>query len=283
MHLTPGNKFKAALSTEKPLQIIGVINAYIALMAKRVGYKALYLSGAGIANSCYGLPDLAVTSLENVLEETRRITDAVDLPLLVDIDTGWGSALMISKTIKSMIKAGAAAIQIEDQVFQKRCGHLEGKQLVSVEEMCDRIKAAVDARTEPSFIILARTDAASTEGVQAAIDRSNAYVQAGADMIFPEALPLITDFALFKKQVEVPLLANLTEFGKTPLLSLNELASVDVDMALYPLSVNRVMNAAALHALKTIRQDGSQEKLLQKMQTRQELYDFLNYDPNEHN
>lgn len=277
MKKTPGERFRLALKEEKPLQIVGTINAYIALMAKEIGFKALYLSGAGIANSSYGLPDLGVTTLDNVLEDVNRITSAVDLPLLVDIDTGWGNSLMINRTIKAMIRAEAAAVHIEDQVMNKRCGHRPKKSVVSKEEMVDRIKAAVDAKTDPHFIIMARTDAHSIEGVDKAIERAIAYEEAGADMLFPEAFTNIEDYAKFKKAVKVPVLANLTEFGKTPLYTKKELAKAGIDMALYPLTVNRAMNYAAHKMLKNLRENESQAPFLDEMQTRDELYHYLNY------
>lgn len=270
--------FKNALVAEKPLQLIGVMNAYIALMAQKVGYKALYLSGANVSNASFGLPDLGMTSLNDVLEETQRITNVTKLPLLVDIDTGWGGPLNISKTIKSMIKAGAAAVHIEDQVAEKRCGHRKGKKVVSIEEMTDRIKAAVDAREKDSFLIMARTDAFASEGIEKTLERAHAYQQAGADMLFPEALPTLDLFRFIKSNIDIPVLANLTEFGQTPLFTLQELSSIGIDMALYPLSVNRVMYLSGLKALYDIRHDGSQLSCLPHMQTRDELYEFLNYE-----
>lgn len=275
---SPGKRFRAALVQEKPLQIVGTINAYIALMAQHVGYRALYLSGAGVANSSYGMPDVGLTTLDNVLEDVRRITAAVDLPLLVDIDTGWGNRLMIQRTIRLMIRAGAAAVHMEDQAVNKRCGHLPNKQLVSKKEMVDRIKAAVDARTDPHFVIMARTDALAVEGLPAAIERAVAYAEAGADMLFPEAMQELSHYQAFREATYLPVLANLTEFGKTPLFSLEELAEANVDMALYPLSANRAMNLAALKILQGIRTKGTQLSLLEEMQTREELYGFLKYD-----
>ncbi len=274
---SPGLKFRQAMTEESPLQVIGTVNAYIALMAQKIGYRALYLSGAGVANSSYGFPDIGLTTLDNVLSDVTRITSAVDLPLLVDIDTGWGTRLMIQRTIKQMIRAGAAGIHIEDQAINKRCGHLPGKKLVSKKEMVDRIKAAVDARTDPGFIIMARTDAYAEEGIEHALERATAYRNAGADMLFPEALHSIHDYTLFKERVGIPILANLTEFGKTPLYTIQELAKSGVDIALYPLSINRSMNLAARQALKEIKHKGTQRHLLHRMQTRDELYDFLNY------
>jgi methylisocitrate lyase len=277
MKSSPGSKFRKAVNSEKPLQIVGTVNAYIAILAKHSGFKAIYLSGAGVANSSYGLPDLGITTLDDVLEDARRITAAVDLPLLVDIDTGWGNAFLIERTIKSMIRLGVAAIHIEDQISQKRCGHLSGKVIVSKEEMVDRIKAAVDARIDPDFVIMARTDAFAVEGIELAIERAIAYRDAGADMLFPEALHSLEDYQKFKKAVEIPILANLTEFGKTPLFLLSELASANIDMALYPLSANRAMNLAALKVFEEIRGHGTQIHILENMQTREELYGFLNY------
>jgi methylisocitrate lyase len=272
-----GYHFRSALNTEKPLQIAGVINAYVAMMATNIGFKALYLSGAGIANSAFGLPDLELTTLDNVAEEVRRITAAVDTPLLVDIDTGWGNSLMIARTIKAMEAAGAAAVHMEDQPFGKRCGHRQGKKIISIEQMTDRIKAATDARSDPHFVIMARTDALGPEGLKNTIARAQAYVEAGADMIFLEAVTELSQYVEFRKSITVPLLANITEFGVTPLFTLNELAGVGIDMALYPLSANRAMNLAALKTLETIRIEGTQKSLLDVMQTREELYGFLNY------
>lgn len=277
MSTSPGWKFRHALTQEQPLQIMGAINAYAAMMAEQVGYRALYLSGAGVANASYGLPDLGITSLDNVLEDVRRITSATSLPLLVDIDTGWGGAFNIAKTIQQMIKAGAAAVHIEDQVQAKRCGHRPGKALVSKEEMGDRIKAAVDARTDSDFVIMARTDAAANEGVSAAIDRANYYVQCGADMIFAEALTALDEYQQFTQAVTVPVLANITEFGKTPLFTVEELREVGVKMVLYPLSAFRAMNQAALKVYQAIRKEGTQKNVVGMMQTRAELYEFLNY------
>ncbi|KIA77157.1 Methylisocitrate lyase [Parachlamydia acanthamoebae] len=275
---SPGMKFRQALAEESPLQILGVANAYIALMAKQVGFKALYLSGAGVANSIYGLPDLALTTLDNVVDEVDRLTDAVDLPLLVDIDTGWGHSLMIERTIKRMIKMGAAAVHIEDQIPEKRCGHRSGKSLVSKKIMADRIKAALNAKTDPYFVVMARTDAIAVEGLVPALDRCVAYVEAGAEMLFVEAATTLEEYRMFKEVCPVPILANLTEFGKTPSFDLSELAQVGIDMALYPLSVNRAMNAAALNVMRDIKKNGSQKQSIPLMQTRQELYKFLNYE-----
>jgi len=272
-----GYRFRQALAAEQPLQIVGAINAYTAMMAERVGYRALYLSGAGVANASYGLPDLGITSLDNVLEDVRRITSATSLPLLVDIDTGWGGAFNIARTIQQMIKAGAAAVHLEDQVQAKRCGHRPGKALVSSTEMVDRIKAAIDARTDNDFVIMARTDAMAVEGLTAAIDRANAYVAAGADMIFAEALTALDEYREFTQAVKVPVLANITEFGKTPLFTVAELRDAGAQMVLYPLSAFRAMNKAALNVYQTIRQQGTQKDVIANMQTRVELYEFLNY------
>jgi len=272
-----GGRLRAALAVERPLQIVGAINAYSAMMAERVGYKALYLSGAGVANASYGLPDLGMTSLDDVLDDVRRITAASSLPLLVDIDTGWGGAFNIARTIKSMTRAGAAAVHIEDQVAQKRCGHRPNKAIVPTEEMVDRIKAAVDAKIDPEFIVMARTDALAVDGFNAVIDRVVAFVDAGADAIFAEAM---TDLDMYKRvvdAVDVPVLANITEFGQTPLYSTQELGSVGIAMALYPLSAFRAMSQAALNVYKTIRSEGTQKSVVPTMQTRMDLYDFLGY------
>jgi len=280
---SPGLQFRQALIEESPLQILGVINAYVAMMAKAARFKALYLSGAGIANSAYGLPDLALTTLDNVCQELDRLTDQVDLPILVDIDTGWGNSLMIARTIKRMIKLGAAAVHLEDQVTEKRCGHRPGKNLVSTETMVDRIKAAVDAKTDPYFVIMARTDAIAVEGIEKALERSIAYVEAGAEMLFVEAAASLDDYRAFKQVCGVPILANLTEFGNTPLFTLSELAQAEVGMALYPLSLNRAMNAAALRVMQDIKSKGTQKASIPQMQTREELYLFLNYVQDEKN
>lgn len=274
---SPGRKFRQALIQEKPLQIIGTVNAYVAMMAQRQGFRAIYLSGAGVANSSYGLPDLGMTTLDNVLEDVRRITSAVDLPLLVDIDTGWGSGLMIERAIKALIRAGAAGVHLEDQIQDKRCGHRPGKEIVSRVEMQNRIEAAAGAKTDPDFVIMARTDAFANEGLEGAIERALFYRSAGAEMLFPEALYSLEQYREFKKAVGIPTLANITEFGKTPMFTLSELRQADIDMALYPLSVNRAMNYAAQNALQEIRNRGTQKQILDKMQTREELYDFLNY------
>lgn len=272
-----GRRFRDALAAESPLQIVGTINAYHALMAERVGFKALYISGAGVANASYGLPDLGMTSLNDVLTDCRRITSATDLPVLVDIDTGWGGAFNIARTVRDMTAAGIAAVHIEDQVGQKRCGHRPNKELVSQDEMVDRIRAAVDAKTDPDFVVMARTDALAVEGMDKMLERIVAYVEAGADAIFAEAM---TEIELYRKvtdAVDVPVLANLTEFGMTPLYSLNDLGSVGIAMALYPLSAFRAMNQAALGVFRAIREDGTQERVVDTMQTREELYDFLGY------
>lgn len=272
-----GARFRAALAAEKPLQIAGTINAYTALLARRAGFRAIYLSGAGVANASFGMPDLGVTMLNDVVEDARRITGAVDLPLLVDIDTGWGSAFNIARTIKEMIRAGVACVHIEDQVQAKRCGHRPGKALVSKEETSDRIKAAVDARFDPEFCIMARTDAHASEGLEAAIERSLAYVEAGADMIFAEALNTKEDFLAFTQAVQVPVLANITEFGQTPMLTVDELREAGAAMALYPLSAFRAMSRAAENVYGAIRKDGTQQAVLDTMQTRAELYEVLDY------
>lgn len=275
---SPGARYRELVKTETPLQTIGVINAYVALMAEQIGVKALYLSGGGVANSSYALPDLGVTTLDNVLEDARRITAAVDLPLLVDIDTGFGAALMIARTIKEMERAGVAAVHMEDQVAAKRCGHRPGKETVTTGEMADRIRAAVDARTDSSFVIMARTDAVATEGLEPAVERAVAYRDAGADMIFAEAVTALEDYRKFKDAVGLPILANITEFGKTPLFTKEQLGSVGVDIILYPLSANRAMNKAALIVMQSILDNGTQSEVLDLMQTRKELYDFLGYE-----
>jgi methylisocitrate lyase len=275
--MSAGARFRAALQAEQPLQIAGTINAYTALLAERAGFKAIYLSGAGVANASYGMPDLAMTTLNDVCEDIRRIASASDLPLLVDADTGWGSAFMINRTIREFTWAGAAGCHLEDQVAEKRCGHRPGKALVACEEMCDRLKAAVDGRIDDQFVIMARTDAHAVEGQQAAIDRALAYVEAGADMIFTEALTTIEEYRQFTDLIKVPVLANLTEFGKTPLYAVEELKEIGVAMALYPLSAFRAMSAAALSVYETIKHDGTQQAAIQSMQTRTELYDVLGY------
>ena len=275
--MSAGARFRAALDAEQPLQIVGTINAYTALLARQAGYKAIYLSGAGVANASYGLPDLAMTTLNDVCEDIRRIASATDLPLLVDADTGWGSAFMIGRTIREMTWAGAAGCHLEDQVAVKRCGHRPGKALVDANEMCDRLKAAVDGRINDDFVIMARTDAHAVEGQQAALDRAAAYVEAGADMIFAEALTTLDEYRQFTDTIKVPVLANLTEFGKTPLFTTDELASVGVSMALYPLTAFRAMSKAALDVYTELRENGTQSGAIDRMQTRMELYDVLGY------
>jgi methylisocitrate lyase len=277
MEMSPGTSLIAVMQVEKPLQLVGVTNAYHGVMAKSAGFNALYLSGSGVATSSYGLPDLGMTTLDNVLEDVRRITSAVDLPLLVDVDTGWGGAFMIARTMKEMAKAGAAGVHIEDQVQAKRCGHRPGKQIVSVGEMCDRLKAAADAKAYDDFVLMARTDAIANEGVDAAIERSVAYVEAGADMIFAEAVTELGDYRRFKDAVGVPVLANLTEFGQTPAFTIDELGSVGVDIALYPLTAFRAANKAAENVLKIIRGAGTQKAVIPALQTRDELYEYLEY------
>ncbi|AXK63612.1 MULTISPECIES: methylisocitrate lyase [Burkholderia] len=272
-----GAKFRAAVAAEQPLQVVGAITAYAAKMAQAVGFKAVYLSGGGVAANSLGIPDLGISTMEDVLIDANRITNATDLPLLVDIDTGWGGAFNIARTVRSFIKAGVAAVHLEDQVGQKRCGHRPGKEVVPVEEMVDRVKAAVDARTDDQFVIMARTDAAAAEGIDAAIERAIAYVEAGADMIFPEAMKTLDDYRRFKAAVKVPILANLTEFGSTPLFTLDELREANVDIALYCCGAYRAMNKAALNFYETLRRDGTQKAAVPTMQTRAELYDFLGY------
>lgn len=275
--MSAGARFRAALEAERPLQIVGTINAYTALLAERAGHKAIYLSGAGVANASFGLPDLAMTTLNDVCEDIRRIASVTDLPLLVDADTGWGSAFMISRTIREMTWAGAAGCHLEDQVAVKRCGHRPGKALVEKDEMCDRLKAAADGRIDGDFVIMARTDAHAVEGQQAALDRAAAYVEAGADMIFAEALTTLDEYRQFTDTINVPVLANLTEFGKTPLFTTDELAEAGIRMALYPLSAFRAMSNAALEVYTAIREDGTQKAVVDRMQTRDELYEVLNY------
>ncbi|MDD3343938.1 MAG: methylisocitrate lyase [Sulfurospirillaceae bacterium] len=275
--VSAGAKFRQAVKEGNPLQIIGVINAYSAMQAQRVGHKALYLSGAGVANASIGLPDLGMTNLEDVCIDVRRITSASDLPLLVDADTGWGGAFNIARTIKELTRAGAAACHIEDQVAQKRCGHRPNKELVSIDEMCDRIKAAVDGKIDPEFVIMARTDAHASEGQKSALERAQAYVQAGADMIFAEAIHTLEEYKQFTDVIKVPVLANITEFGKTPYFTCTELEAVGIAMVLYPLSGFRAMNKAALNVFKDILENGSQKNSIETMQTRMELYDMLNY------
>jgi methylisocitrate lyase len=270
-------RFWHAVEAERPLQVVGAINAYAALLAERAGFRALYLSGAGVANASFGLPDLAMTTLNDVCEDIRRITYATGLPLLVDADTGWGSAFMIGRTIRELTRAGAAACHIEDQVSVKRCGHRPGKALVEASEMADRIKAAVDARPHRSFAIMARTDAHAVEGQKAALDRAARYVEAGADMIFAEALTTLEEYREFTQAIDVPVLANLTEFGQTPLFTTGQLAEAGVRLALYPLSASRAMAAAADQVYRTIRSDGTQAAVIDRMQTRSELYEVLGY------
>ncbi|GIV63129.1 MAG: methylisocitrate lyase [Chloroflexota bacterium] len=272
-----GQRFREAIENEKPLQVVGVINAFAALLAEKAGFRAIYLSGGGVAAASLGVPDLGITTLEDVLMDTRRITDACSLPLLVDVDTGFGSAFNIARTVRSLIKAGAAAMHMEDQVQAKRCGHRPGKALVPPEEMEDRIKAAVDARTDPSFVIMARTDALAVEGLGMALERSRRYVEAGADMIFAEAVTDLEMYRQFKQAAGVPILANMTEFGKTPLFTTQQLAEVGVDLALYPLSAFRAMSAAAVKVYRAIREEGTQQSVVDMMQTRAELYEILNY------
>lgn len=275
---SPGQAFRAALTKENPLQIVGTINANHALLAQRAGYQAIYLSGGGVAAGSLGLPDLGISTLDDVLTDIRRITDVCPLPLLVDADIGFGSsAFNVARTVKSMIKAGAAALHIEDQIGAKRCGHRPNKAIVSKEEMVDRIRAAVDARTDPHFVIMARTDALAVEGLDAAIDRARAYVEAGADMLFPEAITALSMYRQFADAVQVPILANITEFGATPLFTTDELRSANVAMALYPLSAFRAMNRAAEKVYNVLRQEGTQKSVIDIMQTRKELYESINY------
>ena len=272
-----GKKFKKLVSETKPLQIVGTVNAYSSIMAEKVGHQAIYLSGGGVAASSLGVPDLGITSLADVLEDAKRITQATSLPLLVDADTGWGGSFNIARCVREMIKSGVAGIHIEDQVSQKRCGHRPNKAIVSTSEMIDRIKSAVDAKTDSDFVIMARTDALAIEGMQSAIDKAKAFVEAGADMIFPEALSSIEQYREFSDSLSVPILANITEFGKTPLYSKTELYEVGVDMILYPLSAFRAMSNAALNVYQHILKDGHQRNVIESMQTREELYDFLDY------
>lgn len=274
---SPGQQFREATDAERPLQVVGAINAYSALLAAGAGFRAIYLSGAGVANASFGLPDLGVTSLNDVCEDASRITAATGLPLLVDADTGWGAAFSIARTTRDLIRAGAAGMHLEDQVQAKRCGHRPGKELVSAEEMSDRIRAAVDARTDPGFVIMARTDAHAGEGQQAAIDRASAYVEAGADMIFAEALTTLDEYRQFTRALAVPVLANITEFGRTPLFTTAELRDAGVRLVLYPLSAFRAMSRAAIETYGAIRRDGSQQAAVERMQTRAELYEVLGY------
>ena len=280
--MSAGRKFREAVTAESPLQVVGTINAYAAMMAEQVGYRAIYLSGGGVANASYGLPDLGMTSLNDVLEDVRRITAASSLPLLVDIDTGWGGAFNIARTIKDMIRAGAAAVHIEDQVAQKRCGHRPNKEIVSREEMEDRIKAAADARTDPDFVIMARTDALAVVGLEEVIERAVRCEAAGADAIFAEAMTDLDMYGQVVDAVKIPVLANITEFGATPLYTTEQLASVGIAMALYPLSAFRAMNKAALNVYTSLRETGTQEGVVETMQTRAELYEFLGYHDYEH-
>ncbi len=275
--MSAGARFRASLEAERPLQIAGTINAYSALLAERAGFRAIYLSGAGVANASFGLPDLAMTTLNDVCEDVRRIASVTDLPLLVDADTGWGGAFMIGRSIRELTWAGAAGCHLEDQVAAKRCGHRPGKALVEPAEMCDRIKAAVDGRIDGDFVIMARTDAHAVEGQQAALDRAAAYVEAGADMIFAEALTTLDEFTEFTGTIDAPVLANMTEFGKTPLFTTDELGKAGVRMALYPLSAFRAMSAAALAVYTALREEGTQKSVLENMQTRTELYEVLGY------
>ena len=274
----PGARLRAAVDAERPLQVVGAINAYAAMLAAASGFRALYLSGAGVANASYGWPDLAITSLNDVLEDVRRVSAATPLPLLVDADTGWGNAFGIARTVREMGRAGAAGIHLEDQATAKRCGHRPNKEIVPTGEMCDRLKAASDGRVDASFVLMARTDAAANEGVDAAIERAGRYVEAGADMIFAEALTTLEEYGRFVRAMgDVPVLANITEFGKTPLFTTEELGGVGVRLVLYPLSAFRAMNAAALAVFRTIRQDGTQQAVVERMQTRAELYELLDY------
>ena len=275
--MSAGQRLRAVLETERPLQVVGTINAYSALLATNAGFKAIYLSGAGVANASFGLPDLAMTTLNDVCEDIRRISAATEVPLLVDADTGWGGAFMIGRTVREMTRAGAAGCHIEDQVGVKRCGHRPGKALVETAEMVDRIKAATDGRTDDRFVIMARTDAHAVEGQQAAVDRSAAYVEAGAEMIFAEALTTLEEYAQFTAAIDVPVLANLTEFGKTPMFTTAELAEVGVRLVLYPLSAFRAMSKAAENVYREIREAGTQSGVIETMQTRDELYEVLGY------
>ncbi len=275
--VSAGTRLRAALAAERPLQVAGTINAYSALLAERAGFRAIYLSGAGVANASFGLPDLGITSLNDVCDDVRRITSATDLPLLVDADTGWGAAFNIARTCHDLIQSGAAGLHLEDQVQAKRCGHRPGKALVPKEEMADRIKAAVDGRTDGEFVIMARTDAHAVEGQQAAVERALAYVEAGADMIFAEALTTLEEYRQLTTAVRVPVLANLTEFGKTPLFTVRQLESAGIALALYPLSAFRAMSQAALAVYTEIREKGTQQGVIDRMQQRAELYDVLGY------
>jgi methylisocitrate lyase len=276
-HPSAGDRFRNAIAEESPLQVMGAITAYAGLMAKRVGYKALYLSGGGVAANSLGVPDLGISTMEDVLTDARRIVDATQMPLLVDIDTGWGGAFNIGRTIRNFERIGVAAVHMEDQVGQKRCGHRPGKEVVPAGEMVDRVKAAVDARSDAGFVIMARTDAAAVEGIDAAIERAVTYVEAGADMIFPEAMKTLDDYRKFKQAVKVPILANLTEFGSTPFFTTDELRDAGVDIALYCCGAYRAMNKAALHFYEIVRREGTQKSIVDTLQTRDELYDFLGY------
>ncbi|MCB1623948.1 MAG: methylisocitrate lyase [Pseudomonadales bacterium] len=275
--ISAGARLRAAVDRERPLQVVGTVNAYSALLAEKSGFNAIYLSGAGVANASFGLPDLGITSLNDVCEDVRRISSATNLPLLVDADTGWGAAFNIARTCSDLIRSGAGGMHLEDQVMAKRCGHRPGKSLVSCEEMVDRIKAAVDGRTDEQFVIMARTDAHAVEGQQAAVDRALQYVEAGADMIFAEALATLDEYRQFTSKVKVPVLANITEFGKTPYFTTQELADVGVRLVLYPLSAFRAMSKAALNVYGAIRRDGTQRAVLESMQTRMDLYEVLGY------
>jgi methylisocitrate lyase len=280
--MTAGARLKAAMAAERPLQLVGTINAYTALLAREAGFRAIYLSGAGVANASFGLPDLGMTTAADVCEDVRRITGATDLPLLVDADTGWGGAFNIVRSVRELARAGAAAVHLEDQVQAKRCGHRPGKALVETREMCDRLRAAVDARPYADFQIMARTDAHAVEGQQAALDRAQAYVEAGADLIFAEALTTLAEYQQFTQAVKVPVLANLTEFGRTPFFTVRELQGAGVQLIIYPLSAFRAMSRAALDVYTAIRRDGTQQAVVDRMQTRQELYDVLGYETFEH-
>jgi methylisocitrate lyase len=275
--VTAGTRLRTAVAEERPLQVVGAVNAFSALLAERAGFRALYLSGAGVANASFGLPDLGITMLNDVCEDVRRIASATDLPLLVDADTGWGAAFNIERTCRDLIRSGAAGMHLEDQVQAKRCGHRPGKELVSAAEMVDRIKAAVDGRSDGSFVIMARTDAHAVEGQAAAVDRALAYVEAGADMIFAEALATLDEYRQFTSAVRVPVLANITEFGKTPLFTVGELRDAGVGLVLYPLSAFRAMSKAALEVYGAIRQEGTQKSVIDRMQTRMDLYEVLGY------
>lgn len=276
-HQSAGERFRAAVAAEQPLQVVGAINAYVARMAERTGFRALYLSGGGVAANSLGTPDLGISTMQDVLTDVSRITDACDLPLLVDADTGWGGAFNIARTVRSLIKAGAGAMHIEDQVAAKRCGHRPGKAIVPRQEMVDRVKAAVDARSDAQFVVMARTDAIAVEGIESAIERALACVEAGADMVFPEAIHSLGQYREFKAAVRVPILANITEFGMTPLFTRDELAGANVDIILYCCGAYRAMNKAALDFYQTVRRDGTQKNMVPNMQTREELYDFLDY------